>query len=339
MPDPRFASDTLSHLLLEQAPACQWVLNGDFVFVGAFGGAERVFHRRADELTGRRLEDVVPASALDFWKERIGRALRGETSFHTISEADRPAFAITLFPLRDESGIIRWAGGLAVDVTQSDILERQLRATALRVLSAQEEEHARLSRFLHDEMGQSLTAVGMQLDILRMDLEASVPDIGRRTAEIQSLLEVVVNRIRDLSYELNPGIVERAGFHSAMDRLAGRYRRTFAGTLRLLADSSIRVRGEIGSAMYKIAQEAIENSIRHAACTQIEVLVKATQSGPTLEVHDNGCGFIASQCRPRLGLMLMEYYAAQVGLRLELDSQPGKGTRVRAFFDPNFTKS
>jgi signal transduction histidine kinase len=334
MTTPPLAGHSLPLLLLEQGPACHWVLNREGVFEQAFGDSCSLFRRRVKELVGRRLHEVLPPPAADVWARELARAFAGETSFVAEPlEPGRPAFAVTLFPLRSAGGEVEFAGGFAVDITQAQVTEQQLRSTALQVLSAQEAEHARLARFLHDEVGQSLTAAGMRLDILRMDLEATVPGISARTAEIQSLLEGVVDRIRDLSYELNPNIVERAGFHSALDRLAGRYRRTFPGTLRLMADSSLRFPSEIGSALYKIAQEAVENAIQHAACSQIEVLVKTAQAGPTLEVRDNGCGFSAAANRRKLGLLLMQHYASQAGLRLTIDSQEGKGTTVRAVWE------
>jgi signal transduction histidine kinase len=295
-----------------------------------------MFQQLPDALLGCTLDDVLPAAALESWIPRIRRVFLGETSHMTEAlERDDSIYAVTLFPLRDQSGAVRFAGGLAIDVTQSQLAERHLRSTALQVLSAQEAGQERISRFLHDEVGQSLTAAGMQLDILRMDLEATVAGISERTAEVQRMLEVVVDRIRDLSYELNPAIVERAGFHSAMDRLVGRCRRSFKGTVRLMSDSSLRIPTDVGSALYKIAQGAVDNAIQHASCSQIELQVKATQAGPTLEVRDNGRGFRLNGGYRRLGLLLMEHYAGQAGLRLTVESQEGKGTLVRAVWDRN----
>ena len=334
MPKPEVQHDPLTRLLVEQCPACHWVIDERRVLVQVFGDSCELFRYPAEELSGRALDEVLPAARLELWTQHIARIFSGETSHLTEAlEWDELVYAVTLFPMRDEDGSIRFAGGLAVDVTKSRLTEQYLRSTALEVLSAQDAGKERVSRFLHDEVGQSLTAAGMQLDILRMDLEATVPGISKRTSEIQQMLEVVVDRIRDLSYELNPAIVERAGFHSAMDRLAGRYRRSFNGTLRLMFDSSLRIPSEVGSALYKIAQGAVDNAIQHASCSQIELLVKATQAGPTLEVRDNGRGFLVEGSHRRLGLLLMEHYARQAGLRLTIESQKGRGTLVRAVWE------
>ncbi|MCC6859836.1 MAG: PAS domain-containing protein [Bryobacterales bacterium] len=328
---------SVASLLLGQAPSCHWALNRDLVFIEFLGNPRPLFGCEAGELVGRNLKDVLPVPAGRVWEERVERVFEGET--FTSLEMPRPegsAFALKFFPLLGETGQVLHAGGFALDATQSRIAERELRATVLRVIHARETEQARVSRFLHDDVGQSLTAAGMRLDLLRMDFESRVPELDERTRAIQELLEGVMNRIRDLSYELNPSVVERAGLHAALDRLAGRSRRMFTGTLRFMSDSSLHLPAPVGSAMYKIAQEAIHNAIRHSGCSQLELLVKTTHAGPALEVRDNGCGFEtapAADGRLGLGLMLMEHYAGQANLRLEVASRRGKGTVVRVIYE------
>src|SRR5260370_828178 len=98
-------------------------------------------------------------------------------------------------------------------------------------------ELARVSRLLHDEISQVLSAVGLQLDVMRMDFAPQVPEIAGRTAEIQRVLEQAIVHLRDLSYELNPSVVERAGLQSALDRLVGPIRQSFPRHIRLHSDA------------------------------------------------------------------------------------------------------
>jgi signal transduction histidine kinase len=204
------------------------------------------------------------------------------------------------------------------------------------MLKAQASERGRLARFLHDEVGQSLSAAGLQLDLLRMDFEQAAPAIRARTAELQAMLETIMAGVREYSYELNPDIVERAGLHSALDRLVGRTRKSFSGNLRLLADSTLRFPPQVGSALYKIAAEALENAIQHSGCSLIEVIIKFTPAGPTMEVRDNGKGFDADgplEINRGLGLQVMEHYAELAKLRLSVSSERGRGTTVRAIYE------
>lgn len=200
-------------------------------------------------------------------------------------------------------------------------------------MNAREEEGARISRILHDEVGQVLSAIGLQLDLLRMDLQEDPSSGPHRIAEIQKVLERAVGQVRELSYELNPAIVERTGLQSALDRLVGRQRKNFGGTIRLFFDSSARLAMAAATAMYKIGEQALDNAVRHARATHIEVLVKPGRHGVTLEVRDDGTGFdpqrqVAEQ--KGIGLPLMRYHADQAGLRFSVSRLPEKGTIVRA---------
>ncbi len=210
--------------------------------------------------------------------------------------------------------------------------QRSLAQLLVTMMNAREVEYARVSRALHDEVGQVLSAVGLQLDVLRMDFKDRVPDIAQRTQEIQQLLEKAVVHVRDLSYELNPAIVERAGLPFALERLADRFRKGFNGGLRLLIDPGVRLPLEVANIFYKIAEQGVENSVRHSGAAQVEILLHPASKGAALEIRDNGAGFEVEAVRdrsPGLGLILMEYYAGQAGLELAIKSAPGRGASIR----------
>ena len=325
----------IERALIQQSPACYWALDGSGRFLHISGNTLRFFGKNAEELRSRLLDDVLPADEVHKWRARIR---------HTIAEGHSQRrerigdvlWGVVCFPLRHPDPAEVVAGGWALDVTAIGTAEKELRDTTMRILKAQESDRGRLARFLHDEVGQSLSAAGLQLDLLRMDFEAAAPEIRGRTVELQGMLETIMGAVRDFSYELNPDIVERAGLHAAMDRLVGRTRKRFSGNLRLLADSSLHVPPPVGSAIYKIAAEALENALQHSGCSQIELIIKSTPNGPALEVRDNGKGFDAADLggpHRGLGLLIMEHYAAQNHLRLSVLSERGKGTTVRAVFE------
>ncbi len=213
--------------------------------------------------------------------------------------------------------------------------ERSLAHLLVSVMNAREQEGARVSRILHDEVGQVLSAIGLQLDLLRMDINENVADSAKRIAEIQKVLEQSVAQVRDLSYELNPSIVERTGLQFALDRLVGRYRKTFGGKIRLLFDSSVRLPLDVATALYKIAEQALDNAVAHAGANRVELLVRPIKLGVSLEVRDNGQGFAADQemtGNTGLGFHLMRYHSSQAGLRFSVASSPEKGTIVKAIY-------
>lgn len=213
--------------------------------------------------------------------------------------------------------------------------EQSLASLLVSLMQAREQDGARVSRILHDEVGQTLSAIGLQLDLLRMDLGGSLPDASRRILEIQKVVEGAVGQVRELSYQLNPAIVERSGLEGALDRLAGRHRKDFPGTIRLVFDSAVQLPIEAATAIYSIAEQALANAVRHARARRVEVWVKPSRQGATLEVQDDGVGFEpdgeAAHARG-LGLRLMRYHADRAGLRLSIASAPEQGTIVRAIY-------
>lgn len=319
----------LSEAFLEQSPSCDWIINGAAVFYRIYGDPSAIFGKSASELTGRAVSGILTSEGARVWGDRFRRALKGETLMLR-EHYGSATWHVSVFPIRFEDQV--YAGGMAREITAWATAEQELRYTVLSALKAQEFERNTVSRFLHDAVGQNLTAFGLQLDLLRMDLESVSPESCARIVEIQKLLETMMEEVREYSYSLNPSTVERAGLRPALDRLVGRIRERFPGTVRLNVDPSLKLDPKIASAMYHIAQEAIENAVQHSGCSSIEIAVKSTRAVPTMEIRDNGRGFdpagILGACRG-LGLLSMEHYAAQAGLDLAVTSTRETGTAVR----------
>ena len=100
-----------------------------------------------------------------------------------------------------------------------------LKRMIVSAINAREVESERVSRLLHDEVGQVLSAVGLHLDVLKLDFKEQAPEIVGRVHEIQQILDHAVKQVRSLSYDLNPAVVERAGLHAALERLVGEVRK------------------------------------------------------------------------------------------------------------------
>jgi signal transduction histidine kinase len=190
----------------------------------------------------------------------------------------------------------------------------------------------RVSRLLHDDVSQVLSAVGLQLDAMRMDFRAEAPGIEERAVEIQNMLEQVIEQLRDISNELNPSVVERAGLQFALDSLAGKVRNNFSGALRLHFDSAIHVPTAIAKTFYKIAECAVDNALARPKCNMIEIQVKRAHGECVLEVHDNGYLDVTDSITVSLGQMLMDYYASKSEVSLKMKGSPETGTVVRASY-------
>lgn len=216
--------------------------------------------------------------------------------------------------------------------------DRLLHEVLVSWVNARDQERATISRLLHDEVGQVLSAVGLHLTVLRMDLQDGAPEAANRTREIQEMLEQTFSLIRDLSYQLNPDLVERVGLHYALERLVARYR-TPSGVpvLQLFDYLTEPAPLQVARAFYEIAEQALANAVRHAAAAQVQLILKQREQTITLEVRDNGKGIspnVEHTAQFTLGMSLIQFHAEQAGLRLKIKSNPGKGTTVKCMYMP-----
>ena len=218
------------------------------------------------------------------------------------------------------------------DKSVADVVQPVLAQKLFAAIHEHEAVLARVSRLLHDDVSQILSAVGLQLDAVRMDFREQAPGLDVRAIEIQELLEQAIEQLRDISNELNPSIVERAGLQFALDRLAGKVRSHFRGTLRLHLDASLRVPTILAKVFYKMTECALELAMAAPDCTLIDIYVKRSHGEYVLEITANGASEGLHPDSETLGRLLMEYYASKNHVTLKTERAPGKGSVIRASF-------
>lgn len=200
------------------------------------------------------------------------------------------------------------------------------------IVKTNEDKMAKAARRLHDDVGQILSAAGLRLALLRMDLEGAAPELAQQLNESLKLLETAVASVRSLSYDLNPAIVERAGMAGALDRLARRYSDAFQGSIQLSCTPSVKLPAPMAAAVYRIVEAAVDNAVAHSGASRIEILVKDLCGVIMVEVGDNGRGFDCyewQQNPSNIGFLFMRYHAEQGGMKLDISSKPGGGTIVK----------
>jgi signal transduction histidine kinase len=211
-----------------------------------------------------------------------------------------------------------------------------LQTLSRELIQAQEAERRRLARELHDEIGQVLTAVKMNLQAVQ---RADAPKPDGRLSESIGIVERALQQVRNLSLDLRPSLLDDLGLVAALrwyvDRQAGRA--GFQG--QFTADPGrVDVPPDLATACFRVAQEAVTNVIRHAKARTVHVGLRLTDGELQLTVRDDGAGFDVPQARRRasrggsLGLLGMQERAQLVGGRMEIDSAPGRGTEVRVRF-------
>ena len=211
----------------------------------------------------------------------------------------------------------------------------QLHRLAARMSEAQETERRRLAIELHDRVGQNLTALGINLNIVRSLLpQDQMPRLGPKLDTAMSLLEETIERIRDVNSDLRPPVLDDYGLLAALRWFCQRFtERTGLETVVQGREPHPRLEQMAEIGLFRIAQEALTNAAKHARATSVVVQYEEDRGVVRLAISDDGVGFDpstyrSSERRPGWGLIGMQERAEAVGGRLRIESRPGAGTRV-----------
>jgi two-component system, NarL family, sensor histidine kinase UhpB len=207
-----------------------------------------------------------------------------------------------------------------------DRLELERRQSALRALSAQEAERLRIARELHDEIGQTLTAIAIEAE-RNADVATGDRESWARAAR---LAQHSVEDLRRIARRLRPEALDDLGLINAFIALCNRI--SEAGGIevaRRLPDSVPPHRPEVDLVLYRVAQEALTNVIRHAGASRAEVTLAVDGDRMHLEVRDDGAGMRLPAPASSNGIIGMRERALLVGGTLDIESEPGRGTTVR----------
>jgi signal transduction histidine kinase len=220
-------------------------------------------------------------------------------------------------------------GAIAVETTRRLVrLEAEARALAARVVRAQEEERRSIARELHDDVGQALS--GLLLDVggaARLD---STAEIRPRLGAIAGEAERLVDSVRRIALALRPSMLDDLGLVAALEWQAREVAKRGGFAVEVAAEDET---GELPdpqrTCIYRVAQEALQNCARHSKAGRVRVRLERGAPGVMLRVEDDGAGFRPARDRG-LGILGMQERVAQLGGRLRVQSEPGRGTTVTA---------
>jgi len=207
-----------------------------------------------------------------------------------------------------------------------------LRAYVQHLDAAIEQERAHIARELHDELGQRLTALKLDVRWLAAQLGEQSPVHERWTARLDGMMELIddtIFEVRALSSELRPQVIETLGLAAAIEDYCVQFKARTAIACVLELQPHKRVPAAQKLAVFRVFQEAMTNVIRHSDATQVTVRLFARSNTVHLEVEDNGRGMPAEMGeRQHLGLIGMHERAHQLGGSLNIDSPSGRGVRL-----------
>jgi len=235
----------------------------------------------------------------------------------------------TRYPwLPREQALLEAASARCQQAIERARLQQEIRRLQAEAWRAEEEERKRIGRELHDEAGQSIAFLRLQLEILERE---SPPELRQRLAEARELAGRTAVELRRIIAALSPSVLDRMGLETAIRQLAARFCRSHSAQVRFRAALPHPLTPQAEQVVYRIAQESLQNIGKHSGATRVNLSLASSDKHIRLCVTDNGAGFCAEEAlsKPKsFGLAGMRERAALLGGSLRVRSAPGKGTNV-----------
>jgi PAS domain S-box-containing protein len=240
--------------------------------------------------------------------------------------------------IRDDSGRLLYYEGTAEDVTEHKQAEKerqrsleQLRALAASLQNIREEERKRVAREIHDQLGQALTAIKLDLSSLTRDFTAEQSQQWKRASSVLRLVDQTIQSVRRISTELRPGMLDDLGLVATVEWATREFAARTGTKCHLdLPKEHVALDPETATALFRILQETLTNVGRHASASEVKVRLAQQDGELTLEVHDNGRGITEDEISSAgsLGILGMRERALLLGGEVTLSGAPEKGTTV-----------
>ncbi len=327
----------------------------DAVYVKDLQGCYLMINPAGAQMLGKPLEQIVSKSVFELFSPEVarqmmefdrqavesGETVTGELTI-TLGGTVR-TFVITRSPYRDHRGDIIGVVGVSRDITErqraAEHLESsraQLRALSARLQSAREDERKRIAREIHDELGQVLTGLKMEISSLAKRLTSQDngvdrPQIAERARTINQLIDGAIQTVRKISTELRPGLLDTLGLTAAIEWHVEEFQKSTGIRCDLkLSTNGFTLEQERSIAVFRIFQEILTNVARHAQATRVDITFDEHDRDLILTAQDNGRGIKASEfSNPKsLGLIGMRERALLLGGEVNIRGVRGKGTTV-----------
>jgi signal transduction histidine kinase len=234
--------------------------------------------------------------------------------------------------------------GIAFDITERKKVENQLNASyqqmrqlTARLQAVREEESARIAREIHDELGQTLTGIKMDLSFLeealieKHEYEKANP-LLKKLNSMSELADGAIQTVRKIATELRPAILDSMGISAAIEWQAEELEhRTGIKCEYTSTLENLKLDREHSTAIFRILQESLTNIVRHAKATKVNITLKEEADGLVLEIQDNGKGISESDVKKKnsFGLLGMKERAWLLGGRVDVQGVQGKGTTIK----------
>jgi PAS domain S-box-containing protein len=312
---------------MKNVPCAVYMKNTEGRYIYANETCAKVFRRKVEEVIGKTDADLLPktiaAKARNLDQQVFSQNKTIETTESYNRDDGTHYWLTTRFPICDHQGQPVMVGGAAIEITENKRLEKEVQEIS-------EQEKRRIGQDLHDGLGQYLTGIACMVKVVEQKLASRDLAEAGDVKKITTMVNETIAQARDLARGLSPVELENNGLQAALQELAGRVSRTNvhcevkAPTFTRVYDNAAAVH------LYRIAQEAVNNAIKHGRAKNIIIGLSTQNNQVELTIQDDGCGFPKGGPKSDgMGLRVMNYRAAMIGATVSIGPATPCGTLVR----------
>jgi PAS domain S-box-containing protein len=327
-------------------------LDREFNFIRVNEAYARAGQKEVADFPGHNHFEFYPSDAKAIFEEVVRTKQPFQISARPFVYPDHPEWGVTywdwtLTPLFDDNGEVEILVFALEDVTTQKRAEielenyrKHLQETNSRLheltkqmMTTLEEERRMISRELHDEAGQALTALKMYIELILKGVSADAIELRQRISEAVKLTAQALNDIRRLAQDLRPPGLDALGLNFTLEDFCYEFSKRVGLEIKYQGCSLPVLSGIVRISLYRFLQEALTNVVKHAKASSVQVYLDYHHGQISLAVKDNGIGFELNnvKIKPKgIGLVGMGERLAMLGGFLAIDSKPGQGTRLKA---------
>jgi PAS domain S-box-containing protein len=331
-------SETRFRYLVTASPDVVWEVDREGRFTFLSDVVERMTGFQPSEIVGLHMSEIITADTIAHAEQQL-REIAADPQRVTVARfALRHRDGHTVPIENFATGIVRdgelvGGHGAGRDLSERNRLERDLRRQAAEIAASSERAH--LARELHDSVTQALFAMTLVTRSIEVLLPRDRDAALEKFDELRQLQREALTEMRSLLFELRPASLERDGLAQALRTHAAALESRVGLSILLGVELPDRLPLEVEETLYRIAQEALHNVVKHASATQARVRLEREGDVATLSIEDDGRGFDAGGtsrevAESQLGLAGMRARAARLGGTVSIRSSPGIGTTVEA---------
>jgi PAS domain S-box-containing protein len=290
--------------------------------------AEALFGYSAGEMLGQSIQRIIPVDRMAEEDAILAQLQAGKRVelFETVRVAKdgrRFPVLLTISPIKDRAGQVIGGSKIVRDITERKRLQKE-------ILEISDREKARIGQDLHDGLCQLLVRTAFASEVMEQEFTDKTSAQAARAQKISGLLDDAITQARNLARGLYPVKLGAEGFDPALKELCADCARQSGIACELVCQAPVLVEDDaVAMHLYRIAQEAVNNAVKHAACTRVTVELVAGDTAIVMKITDNGGGIDGRERNQQgMGLHIMKYRAALIAASLEIGNGPSGGTVV-----------